>query len=153
VGGDRFRDPAIRGRGCGGAVSPLVLAAIGIYGVMVFRGLRRRTEGESDITHGQVGAQGSGKCFFWLLNGKKRRHAAACGFGRDWFWDLGRNLLCRGAAMRSVFFCISKRDLMLASVGAVAVDALDGRAILACYLPQRGGKRAIDPMAALALRK
>jgi putative ABC transport system permease protein len=130
LGGDRFVTLLFAGF----AGVALVLAAIGIYGVMSFAVAQRTQE------IGLRMAVGAGSRQVLLLVLKEGMLLALAGL----LLGLGGTYFV-GRAMRSVLYQVSAIDV--ASVGAVAVVLLMA-AILACYLPARRATR-IDPMAAL----
>src|SRR6266851_2009809 len=130
LGGDRFVTLLFAGF----AGVALVLAAIGIYGVMSFAVAQRTQE------IGLRMAVGAGSRQVLLLVLKEGMLLALSGL----LLGLGGTYFV-GHAMRSVLYQVSAIDF--ASVGAVAVVLLVA-AILACYLPARRATR-IDPMAAL----
>ena len=130
LGGDRFVTLLFAGF----AGVALVLAAIGIYGVMSFAVAQRTQE------IGLRMAVGAGSRQVLLLVLKEGMLLALAGL----VLGLGGTYFV-GRAMRSVLYQVSAIDF--ASVGAVAVVLLVA-AILACYLPARRATR-IDPMAAL----
>jgi putative ABC transport system permease protein len=130
LGGDRFVTLLFAGF----AGVALVLAAIGIYGVMSFAVALRTQE------IGLRMAVGAGSWQVLLLVLKEGMLLALAGL----VLGLGGTYFV-GRAMRSVLYQVSAIDF--ASVGAVAVVLLVA-AILACYLPARRATR-IDPMAAL----
>jgi putative ABC transport system permease protein len=130
LGGDRFVTLLF----VGFAGVALVLAAIGIYGVMSFAVAQRTQE------IGLRMAVGAGSRQVLLLVLKEGMLLALAGL----VLGLGGTYFV-GRAMRSVLYQVSAIDV--ASVGAVAVVLLMA-AILACYLPARRATR-IDPMAAL----
>jgi putative ABC transport system permease protein len=130
LGGDRFVTLLF----VGFAGVALVLAAIGIYGVMSFAVAQRTQE------IGLRMAVGAGSRQVLLLVLKEGMLLALAGL----LLGLGGTYFV-GRAMRSVLYQVSAIDV--ASVGAVAVVLLMA-AILACYLPARRATR-IDPMAAL----
>ena len=130
LGGDRFVTLLFAGF----AGVALVLAAIGIYGVMSFAVAQRTPE------IGLRMAVGAGSRQVLLLVLKEGMLLALSGL----LLGLGGTYFV-GHAMRSVLYQVSAIDF--ASVGAVAVVLLVA-AILACYLPARRATR-IDPMAAL----
>jgi len=130
LGGDRFVTLLFAGF----AGVALVLAAIGIYGVMSFAVAQRTQE------IGLRMAVGAGSRQVLLLVLKEGMLLALSGL----LLGLGGTYFV-GRAMRSVLYQVSAIDF--ASVGAVAVVLLVA-AILACYLPARRATR-IDPMAAL----
>ena len=130
LGGDRFLTLLFAGF----AGVALVLAAIGIYGVMSFTVAQRTQE------IGLRMAVGAGTRQVLLLVLKEGMLLALAGL----LLGLGGTYFV-GRAMRSVLYQVGAMDF--ASVGAVAVVLLLA-AILACYLPARRATR-IDPMAAL----
>jgi putative ABC transport system permease protein len=130
LGGDRFLTLLFAGF----AGVALVLAAIGIYGVMSFTVAQRTQEIGLRMA---VGA-GSRQVLLLLLKEGMLLALAGLVLGLGGTYFVGR-------AMRSVLYQVSAIDF--ASVGAVAVVLLVA-AILACYLPARRATR-IDPMAAL----
>jgi len=130
LGGDRFVTLLFAGF----AGVALVLAAIGIYGVMSFAVAQRTQE------IGLRMAVGAGSRQVLLLVLKEGLLLALAGL----VLGLGGTYFV-GRAMSSVLYQVSAIDF--ASVGAVAVVLLVA-AILACYLPARRATR-IDPMAAL----
>jgi putative ABC transport system permease protein len=130
LGGDRFLTLLFAGF----AGVALVLAAIGIYGVMSFTVAQRTQE------IGLRMAVGAGSRQVLLLVLKEGMLLALAGL----VLGLGGTYFV-GRAMRSVLYQVGAMDF--ASVGAVAVVLLVA-AILACYLPARRATR-IDPMAAL----
>jgi putative ABC transport system permease protein len=130
LGGDRFVTLLFAGF----AGVALVLAAIGIYGVMSFAVAQRTQEIGLRMA---VGA-GSGQVLLLVLKEGMLLALAGLVLGLGGTYFVGR-------AMRSVLYQVSALDF--ASVGAVAVVLLVA-AILACYLPARRATR-IDPMAAL----
>jgi predicted permease len=130
LGGDRFVTLLFAGF----AGVALLLAAIGIYGVMSFAVAQRTPE------IGLRMAVGAGSRQVLLLVLKEGLLLALAGL----VLGLGGTYFV-GRAMRSVLYQVSATDF--ASVGAVAVVLLVA-AILACYLPARRATR-IDPMAAL----
>ena len=130
LGGDRFVTLLFAGF----AGVALVLAAIGIYGVMSFAVAQRTQE------IGLRMAVGAGSRQVLLLVLKEGLLLALAGL----VLGLGGTYFV-GRAMSSVLYQVSAIDF--ASVGAVAVVLLLA-AILACYLPARRATR-IDPMAAL----
>jgi putative ABC transport system permease protein len=130
LGGDRFVTLLFAGF----AGVALLLAAIGIYGVMSFVVAQRTQE------IGLRMAVGAGSRQVLLLVLKEGLLLALVGL----VLGLGGTYFV-GRAMRSVLYQVSAIDF--ASVGSVAVVLLLA-AILACYLPARRAAR-IDPMAAL----
>jgi putative ABC transport system permease protein len=130
LGGDRFVTLLFAGF----AGVALVLAAIGIYGVMAFAVAQRTQE------IGLRMAVGAGSRQVLLLVLKEGMLLALAGL----VLGLGGTYFV-GRAMRSVLYQVGAIDF--ASVGAVAVLLLLA-AILACYLPARRATR-IDPMVAL----
>ena len=130
LGGDRFLTLLFAGF----AGVALVLAAIGIYGVMSFTVAQRTQE------IGLRMAVGAGSRQVLLLVLKEGMLLALAGL----LLGLGGTYFV-GRAMSSVLYQIGAMDF--ASVGAVAVVLLLA-AILACYFPARRATR-IDPMAAL----
>jgi predicted permease len=112
----------------------LVLAMIGIYGVMSFAVAQRTQEIGLRMA---VGA-GSGQVLLLVLKEGMLLALGGLVLGLGGTYFVGRT-------MRSVLYEVSAIDF--ASVGAVAVLLL-AAAILACYLPARRATR-IDPMAAL----
>jgi putative ABC transport system permease protein len=130
LGGDRFMTLLFAGF----AGVALVLAAIGIYGVMSFAVAQRTPEIGLRMA---VGA-GSKQVLLLVLREGMLLALAGLVLGLGGTYFVGR-------AMRSVLYQVSAIDF--ASVGAVAVVLLVA-AILACYLPARRATR-IDPMAAL----
>jgi putative ABC transport system permease protein len=130
LGGDRFVTLLFAGF----AGAALVLAAIGIYGVMSFAVAQRTQE------IGLRMAVGAGSRQVLLLLLKEGMLLALAGL----VLGLGATYFV-GRAMKSVLYQVGAIDF--ASVGAVAVVLLVA-AILACYLPARRATR-IDPMAAL----
>jgi putative ABC transport system permease protein len=130
LGGDRFVTLLFAGF----AGVALLLAAIGIYGVMSFAVAQRTQE------IGLRMAVGAGSRQVLLLVLKEGLLLALAGL----VLGLGGTYFV-GRAMSSVLYQVSAIDF--ASVGAVAVVLLVA-AILACYLPARRATR-IDPMAAL----
>jgi putative ABC transport system permease protein len=130
LGGDRFVTLLFAGF----AGVALVLAAIGIYGVMSFAVAQRTPEIGLRMA---VGA-GSRQVLLMVLKEGMLLTLAGLVLGLGGTYFVGR-------AMRSVLYQVSVIDF--ASVGAVALVLLVA-AILACYLPARRATR-IDPMAAL----
>jgi len=130
LGGDRFVTLLFAGF----AGVALVLAAIGIYGVMSFAVAQRTQEIGLRMA---VGA-GSRQVLLLVLREGLLLALAGLVLGLGGTYFVGR-------AMSSVLYQVSAIDF--ASVGAVAVVLLLA-AILACYLPARRATR-IDPMAAL----
>jgi putative ABC transport system permease protein len=130
LGGDRFLTLLFAGF----AGVALVLAAIGIYGVMSFAVAQRTQEIGLRMA---VGA-GSRQVLLLVLREGMLLAIAGLVLGLGGAYFVGR-------AMSSVLYQVSAIDF--ASVGAVAVVLLLA-AILACYLPARRATR-IDPMAAL----
>jgi putative ABC transport system permease protein len=130
LGGDRFVTLLFAGF----AGVALLLAAIGIYGVMSFAVAQRTPE------IGLRMAVGAGSRQVLLLVLKEGLLLALAGL----VLGLGGTYFV-GRAMRSVLYQVSAIDFR--SAGAVAVVLLVA-AILACYLPARRATR-IDPMVAL----
>jgi len=130
LGGDRFVTLLFAGF----AGVALVLAAIGIYGVMSFTVAQRTQE----IGLRMAVCAGSRQVLLLVLKEGMLLALAGLLLGLGGTYFVGR-------AMRSVLYQVGAMDF--ASVGAVAVVLLLA-AILACYLPARRATR-IDPMAAL----
>jgi putative ABC transport system permease protein len=130
LGGDRFLTLLFAGF----AGVALLLAAIGIYGVMSFAVAQRTQEIGLRMA---VGA-GSRQVLLLLLKEGMLLALAGLVLGLGGTYFVGR-------ARRSVLYQVGAIDF--ASVGAVAVVLLLA-AILACCLPARRATR-IDPMAAL----
>ena len=130
LGGDRFLTLLFAGF----AGVALLLAAIGIYGVMSFAVAQRTQE------IGLRMAVGAGSRQVLLLVLEEGLQLALAGL----VLGLGGTYVVE-RAMRSVLYQVGAIDF--ASVGAVAVVLLVA-AVLACYLPARRATR-IDPMAAL----
>ena len=118
----------------GFAAAALLLACVGIYGVVAWSVARRR--GEIGVRMA-LGARGGDVQRMVVLEGLKPV-AAGLALGIAGAWALG-------GVMKSLLFGVSARDPMTYAVVAVALAAV---AALACYIPARRATLA-DPLRAL----
>ncbi len=118
----------------GFAVSALLLACLGIYGVVAWSVARRR--GEIGVRMA-LGARGGDVQRMVILDGLKPV-AAGLVLGIALAWALG-------GVMKSLLFGVSARDPLTYAVVAVALASV---AAVACYIPARRATSA-DPLRAL----